>query len=137
MSVWILALCLIAFASAVGAWLLGLLWRCAVPKALGRARALAASAAACHLLFALGLIAALTALGPQEILHPLPLWVRALFALPLAGAAFGMGTLPAAFRVWRRGLGPVWTRLHYSAVAVAAVAVIPLLAYWNLLSFQF
>jgi hypothetical protein len=39
--------------------------------------------------------------------------------------------------VWRRGLGPVWTRLHYSIVAGAAVAVIPLLAYWNLLGFQF
>lgn len=136
-STWTLALCLVAFASAVAAWLLGLLWRGAVPTALRRARTLAASAAACHLLFAAGLTGALTALGPQDILHPLPLWVRALFAVPLAGAALGALTLPAAFRVWRRGLGPVWTRLHYSIVAGAAVAVIPLLAYWNLLGFRF
>lgn len=136
-SAWTLTLCLVAFASAAGAWLLSLLRRRAVPPGLRRARTLAAAAAACHLLFALGLTGALTALGPQEILHPLPLWVRALFALPLAGAAFGVVTLPATFRVWHRGLGPVWTRLHYTAVAVAAVAVIPLLAYWNLLSFQF
>lgn len=136
-SAWTLALCLGAFASAAGAWLVGLLWRPTVPEALRRARALAATAAACHLLFALGLIGALPALGPQEILHPLPYWFRALFFLPLVGAVFGVVTLPAAFRVWRRGLGPVWTRLHYSVVAIAAVAVIPLLAYWNLLSFQF
>jgi hypothetical protein len=136
-SAWTLALCLVAFASAVGAWLFGLLWRRAVPPVLRRARALAASAATCHLLFALGLTAALTALGPQDILHPLPLWVRALFALPIAGAVLGALTLPAVFRIWRRGLGPVWSRLHYSVIAGAAVAVIPLLAYWNLLSFQF
>ena len=136
-SAWILALCLVAFVSAVVAWLVSLLRKREVPPALGRARTLAASAAICHLLFALGLTAALTALGPQEILHPLPLWVRVLFALPLAGAVLGVVTLPAAFRVWRRRLGPAWTRLHYSAVAVTAVAVIPLLAYWNLLSFEF
>lgn len=138
-SLGVLAACLVVFASAVGAWLLSRLrrrWR-EVPKALGWIRALAAAASACHLAFALGLAAALAALGAQGVFHPFPLWVRALFALPLVGAVLGLLTLPAAVRVWRRRLGPWWSRLHYTAVALAAVVVVPLLAYWNLLGFWF
>ena len=132
------AVCFAAFASAVGAWLISRLrkrWR-EGPKALGWARALAAAAGACHLAFALGLAGALVALAPQGVLHPFPLWVRALFGLPLVGAVLGLLTLPAAVRVWRHRLGSAWSRLHYTVVALAAVAVVPLLAYWNLLGFR-
>jgi hypothetical protein len=138
-SLWALTLCLATFGSAVGAWLLSRLrgaWR-EGPEALGRDRALAAAAAACHLLFVFGLAGALAALGPQGVLHPLPLWVRALFALPLAGAVLGALTVPAAMRVWRQRLGPAWSRVHYLAVVLASIAVIPVLAFWNLLGFRF
>ena len=127
--------CLALFASAVVAWgaerfrargRRG-------PVVLRRARGLVALAGTLHLAFVAVVAGALVALGPQGIFYPFPLALKAAFVLPLVAAVLGLAAVPAAVILWRRGLGSVAGRLHYSAVAVAAVVVVPLLAYWNLL----
>lgn len=127
------------FVSAVIAWLVSRFrrrWR-EGPSLLRRARGLAASAGALYLAFALGLAGTLASLGPQGLFQPFPFVVRALFVLPLVAAMLGLLTVPAAVLLWRRRLGSLAGRLHYTALAVAAVIVLPLLAYWNLLGFRF
>ena len=64
---------------------------------------------------------------------PLRWWVRALFVLPLAGAALGVLGAVAVGVLWRRRLGSQVTRPHPTAVALAVGLVVPLLALWNLL----
>ncbi|MEP0548905.1 MAG: serine hydrolase domain-containing protein [Rhodothermales bacterium] len=127
--------CLALFASAVMAWGAGRFRTRGRrgPLALRRARGLVALAGALHLAFVAILAGSLVALGPQGIFYPFPLALKAAFALPTVAAVLGLAAVPAAVILWRRGLGSVAGRLHYSAVAVAAVVVVPLLAYWNLL----
>lgn len=134
----LLACCFVIFLSAVAVWLGNRLRRRRrdVSGRLRRARGLAAGASALYLAFAAGLAVALLSLGPQGLFQPFPFWVRALFALPLAAAVLGVLTVPAALLAWRDRLGSPWSRFHYSAVALAAVLMIPVLAYWNLLGFR-
>ena len=131
----LLAFCLALFASAVVAWGAERFRARARrgPRALRRARGLVALAGALHLTFVVILAASLVALGPQGIFYPFPLALKAAFALPLVAAGLGLAAVPAAAILWRRGLGSVGGRLHYSAVALAAVLIVPLLGYWNLL----
>lgn len=135
----VLGVCLVLFATAVVVWLGGRLrrrWR-EGPRLLRWARALAATSSALYLAFTLGLVVALVGLGPQGLFQPFPLGLRALFVLPLLAAALGLLAVPAAVLLWRRRLGSLGARLHYTAVALALVGIIPVLAYWNVLGFRF
>ena len=79
-----------------------------------------------------GLAAAAVSMGPQGAVYALPEWVRALFALPIAGTALGVLGAAAALPPWRQGLGSRAARVHLAAVALAIALVVPLLAQWGL-----
>lgn len=125
--------CALVFATAVAAWPWGALRRREAAASVRRTRALAAAAAVCFLAFGVGLAAAAVAMGPQGVVYALPAWVRALFVLPLAGAALGAAGAAAVGLLWRDGLGGRATRVHLAAVALAVALVVPLLALWGLL----
>ena len=132
-SLWGFAGCALVFATAVAAWAVGAVRRREPEVSVRRAQALGAGASACFLAFGIGLAAAAVAMGPQGAVYELPVWVRALFVLPLAGTALGVLAAVAVGSLWRRRLGSRTTRVHLTAVALAVGLVVPLLALWNLL----
>lgn len=60
-----------------------------------------------------------------------------LLAIPLAIALLATGLLWFSVSAWRGKWWGVWGRIHYTAVAVAAVLFVVVLAYWNLLGWRY
>jgi hypothetical protein len=60
--------------------------------------------------------------------------------LPWGMALLAAGLLAGTILIWRDGMKAqngsiaLWSRLHYSLLALLAVAVVGWLAYWNLLA---
>jgi len=73
---------------------------------------------------------------PTGLLFGDPLAFQLLLLLPLVGAIATVGAVGLAVVAWRDGYWGRWSRLHYSLVALAAVAMVLVLGYWNLLWYQ-
>jgi hypothetical protein len=135
----LLGACAALFASALLAgalaWVSGRRRRGGAPRG-GLARAAgwtACGMAAVHLLFLGGLV---VMLGDPAVLMGDVARLRALLVLPLLGTALAGGVVVCAGLAWRRRLWSLAARLHYTAVAGAAVAFTWFLAAWNLLGFR-
>ncbi len=102
-----------------------------------RLRRLAMAVCALDLAFVAGLVAFLLLLPPNVTgygPHPILVLVLTLplIALPLTAVAVA-GIVPA----WRRRYWGRAARLHYTAVALAALVFLLLLHHWNLLGYRF
>lgn len=89
-----------------------------------------------NLAFLLGLILTLSSLQ-EEFLYGVPRLVIALLILPLAATALTAGVVGYAVLAWKHRYWGLAGRVHYSLVALAAVAFIWFLNHWNLLGFRF
>jgi CubicO group peptidase (beta-lactamase class C family) len=129
-------LTLLVLLSAVVGWPLGM-----VRRRLGDgpppaerpriARWLVGFAGVCLVGFLAGVVG-VVATDPWVLLSP-SIELQALFVLPVLAA---LSTLWAALylvRSWREGYWGLLSRLHYTLVVLAAVGLLWLLAYWNLL----
>lgn len=65
-----------------------------------------------------------------------PPWAYGLLSLPLLSTALTPLLLSATIVAWRVTAWPLALRLHHSLVALAALAFIPFLLFWNLLGFH-
>jgi CubicO group peptidase (beta-lactamase class C family) len=139
----LLVVCVALFGSVVlaagGSWALGRLARRRPPRPpQGRlaaaARWSAGAVAALNLAFVGGLV---LELGDPGLLGG-DFWrLQQLLLLPLLATALTPAVLLSAALAWRRRLWGLPGRLHYTAVALAAVAFVWFAATWNLLGFNF
>jgi CubicO group peptidase (beta-lactamase class C family) len=97
-----------------------------------RARAAAGLAAGMILLFLFGaaLIIQQLSVGERAFAH-------VVFALPIAALIPMLIATAFLVSAWRDGYWRPAARLHYSAVILALLGMVPFLAYWNLLGFHF
>jgi len=96
----------------------------------------AGTAAGCLFLFT-ALFVALFVADPLAFFVGDPTTFRGLLVVSGVGAAASVATVVFAGLAWRdRAWGP-WSRIYYSLVAFAAVATTLVLAYWNLLWYQY
>ena len=101
-----------------------------------RNRILAWAVCALDLLFVTGAALVFSNLEETLAYGASPLLITIL-TLPLLSAAFTVGVLVYALLAWKRGYWGVFGRLHYSLVALSALTLVVLLAYYNLLGFRF
>jgi CubicO group peptidase (beta-lactamase class C family) len=89
------------------------------------------------LLLFLIVIAMILAGGFQGLIYKIP--PSLYFALTLPLLAIPLALLAAWFtvRVWRAGTWTLGARVHYSLAAVAVLAFLLILNYWNLLGYRF
>lgn len=105
------------------------------PEANPLARFLGWLACLSFVLFAVLLVVALA--DPMEVAFGLPPLMKQALYLPLFGAVLTAAMFAFAIAAWR---GHYWTitgRIHYTLVAIAAVAFLGILHYWNLLGFHY
>lgn len=136
-----MGLCLFVIVSGLIIWSFGLL-------SGGEGRSLPATLArwvgsATSLLVLTGFFGSFYALFIKQIAaHP----VLAFGMSPLAfvmqvallfGSILGLATPVFAVLAWKEGYWSAWGRIHYTALAVATLAFIWWLNYWNLLGFRF
>ena len=104
-------------------------------KAARLARPLAWAVCALALFFVAGMAMVFSNPGGALFFGDSPLLV-AVLALPYLVAALVVGVVVYAILSWRRRYWGLFGRLHYSLVALAALAFVGLLGYYNLLGFQ-
>ncbi len=63
--------------------------------------------------------------------------LAAMLGVTLCGAILGLTTPVFSFLAWKDRYWSVWGRIHYSVLAVAALAFVWWLNYWNLLGFRY
>jgi CubicO group peptidase (beta-lactamase class C family) len=139
--------CVLMFLSALGLWPLGFVRRALKGKPpLSRpcllphfASWLAWVLCALNVLLVIGLllflIEQLTA-SPPDYYSGVPPLLTAVFILALVSAGLSVGVVVCAILVWRGRVFSVAWRIHYSLVALAALALTWQLIYWNLLGFR-
>ena len=137
----VLGLAALVFLSALLLWPSGGLVRRrrGAPRsgALHLARWLAGATGALFLVFLLGLALALALLDERQFNYGLPPLLAALLALALLATALTVGVVVGAGLAWRRRAWGVLGRVHYTLLALAALACVWELHYWNLLGFRF
>ncbi|MGK7950692.1 MAG: hypothetical protein AB4368_18415 [Xenococcaceae cyanobacterium] len=107
-----------------------------IPK-LNLTRILAEAIAILNLIFLVGLPLYLWLLGGWKLVYGVPPVVVGLFSLPLITTLLSLILVVLILIVWSKNYWTWQERSHYSLITLAAIAVIPLLAYWNLLGWQF
>ncbi|MBX6365731.1 MAG: beta-lactamase family protein [Gemmatimonadetes bacterium] len=60
-----------------------------------------------------------------------------VFALPVLAAVLTIALLAFTALAWRGGWWGRWGRIHYTAVTLASVVLLAVLAYWNLLGWKY
>ena len=100
------------------------------------ARLLASATVMLALLFAAGMAIVLSNVETSLGYGASPLMLGVL-ALPVLVLALTAGVLVNAGLAWVRGYWGLFGRLHYSVVALSALTLVVLLAYYNLIGFQF
>jgi CubicO group peptidase (beta-lactamase class C family) len=92
---------------------------------------------ACAVVFVAAVVPVM--LGPfgAQLTAGLPTSIRVLLALPPLGAALTATVIPLAVVAWRRRLWTLSARLHYTATAVAALAMVAWFEQWNILRWWF
>ncbi|WP_251133118.1 serine hydrolase domain-containing protein [Halorubrum sp. 2020YC2] len=106
------------------------------PPSATRARWVAGAGVAGLLLFVLTFFAvsvAVASMGRPTLFDRPPAWFEVVFVVPTLGVIATTGAVAYAVRAWVRGDWSIATRVHYSAVVVAATVLYWLLQYWNLL----
>ncbi|GHO99587.1 hypothetical protein KSF_096350 [Reticulibacter mediterranei] len=88
------------------------------------------------LLFVAGL-AFLLLSNPQSLEFSVPPMLIALLTLALISSVLTVGVVLSLLLVWWRHFWRPGQRIHYTLVALAALAFVGELAYWNLLGFRF
>jgi CubicO group peptidase (beta-lactamase class C family) len=136
-----LALCLLAFLSAVLIWPVSYLlhrWKGATGEPHRRlphaAHWLAGGVALMNLAFAAGLVLLLSDF--RRIVHGVSPALTALLAMALLAALLSAGVVALALLAWRDRYWGVAGRLHYTLVALAAAGFVLWLNHWNLLGFR-
>jgi hypothetical protein len=87
-----------------------------------------------NLLFVVGMVPASNA--PTE-LHGPQLIVKIVLGVGVLGAVLTVGALIYSVLAWKRSYWGIATRVHYTLVTVAALALVWFLNYWNLLGWRF
>ncbi|HKR33392.1 MAG TPA: serine hydrolase domain-containing protein [Steroidobacteraceae bacterium] len=85
-------------------------------------------------LVAIGLI---LAGGFENLLYKIPTSLRVALTFPLLAIPFALLAAWFAVSVWRSRTWTFGSRLHYSLAAVAVLAFLVVLNYWNLLGYRF
>jgi CubicO group peptidase (beta-lactamase class C family) len=104
-------------------------------RAVAGLRHWTAGVSAANLLFLGGMFLAF--LNKVAMAFGLPFYVWLLLCIPLITTAATLVILWQVSMAWRNRAGTASSRAFYSLVALAAVAFIPFLAYWNLLGFHY
>ena len=141
----LMIVCLLLFLSAVVFWPLGFLRRARFqregkrvsgdPRAL-LLHVLAGIVSGLDILFVAGL-ALLLVSNPSSLEFSVPPMLLALLTLALISSVLTVGVVLSIVPVW---WGHFWSRgqrIHYTLVALASLAFVGELAYWNLLGFHF
>ena len=131
------ALTLLVLLSAVVGWPLAMVRRRyrdgpPPPERPRIARWLAGSSALCLFGFLVGVVVLLATDPVGTVMSP-PASLQLLFVLPVLAALSTLWAAPYVARSWRDSYWGVLSRLHYTLVVLAAVGLLWLLAYWNLL----
>ncbi|WP_081942729.1 serine hydrolase [Myxosarcina sp. GI1] len=100
-------------------------------------RTLAGAIALLNLVFLIGLPLYLWLWGPWKLAYGVPPVAVGLLGLPILSAVLTLILFVSILVVWRKNYWSWQERSHYSLVTIAAISFIPLLAYWNLLCWQF
>ncbi|WP_242055564.1 serine hydrolase domain-containing protein [Nostoc flagelliforme] len=90
-----------------------------------------------NLLFLIGLPLSLWLIGVWKLVYGVPGIVVALLCLPLITTVLALVLAVFTGLAWVNHTWSFIKRLHYSLITLAGLIFIPLLAYWNLLGFQF
>jgi len=139
----LLAICLLLFLSALLLWPLGFLRRLR-RKHEGRQRfgapslihILAWVVSGLDIVFVAGLIL-LIVNDPNGIEFSIPPALVALLILALVSSFLTIGVISSTVIIWWRHFWSRAQRIHYTLIALAALAFVVELAYWNLLGFHF
>ena len=120
--------------------LVGLFYRWSEIKAMParekRAMWLAVATSAWLFLSLVALIA-VVAVGQERILMEIPLSLKVWLVMPLVFVGLTAALVVTTVRAWRHGYWRLRRRLHYTLVALAAVAFCLFFYTWNLLGWQF
>jgi CubicO group peptidase (beta-lactamase class C family) len=137
----LLGFCVLFFLSAVLGWPLAALSRVIcrrkregrpAPKA---ARWLAGTMSGLFVVFLFLLL--VTANDEMELIVGVPALLKFSLVLPLIGALIGLAVLYFVVKAWLKGYWTRCQRVHYTVVALAALAFVWFLNYWNLLGWRF
>lgn len=134
-----LAILLLIFLSGIAVWVIRPLIRRRGPDLSGL---LGAAVCALNVLFLVLLGVALWSAVSTQAEHyswleyGAPPAVYALLCLPLLSAALTPILAAVSIAGWWRGRGSAWARSYHSVVALAALAFLPFLAFWNLIGFH-
>ncbi|MBV9228385.1 MAG: serine hydrolase [Chloroflexi bacterium] len=141
----LLLVCVLLLLSAVLFWPLGFLRRARSqhegkrlsgdPRSL-LLHVLAGIVSGLDILFVAGL-AFLLVSNPLSLAFSVPPMLIALLTLALISSVLTVGVVLSLMLVWGRHFWNSWQRIHYTLVAVAALAFVGELAYWNLLGYRF
>jgi CubicO group peptidase (beta-lactamase class C family) len=140
----LLLVCLLLFLSALLLWPLGFLRRRLRRKHEGRQRLGASSlihiltwvVSGLDIIFVAGLIL-LIINDPNGIEFSIPPALVALLILAMISSFLTIGVISSTVLIWWRHFWSRAQRIHYTLVALAALAFVVELAYWNLLGFHF
>ena len=138
----ILAFCVLFFLTAAIAGIIRLLIRLlgrkkiTTPKLIW-VRTLAGLIGIFNLIFIIGLPLYLWRWGAWKLVYGVPPVAVGLFGLPVLTSILSAILLVMMLIVWVKNYWSWQGRSHYSLIALAAIIFIPLLAYWNLLGWQF
>lgn len=141
----LLAVCLLLFLSAVLRWPLGFLRRIKLKREGKQVsggpgpllmHVLAGVVSGLNVLFVVGL-AFLIVSNPEAIEFSVPQTLIALLTLVMISSVLTVGVVLSIVPVWWRRFWSWGPRIHYTLVALAALAFVGELAYWNLLGFRF
>jgi len=138
-----LAACLVVFLSAVIVWparyLMQRLHKQSprLPQAAKAAWLIAGLVSLLYLVFVIGVPLSAWVIGVWKLVYGVPRLIGALFYLPPIAAALTLSLPVLALLAWNRGYWSLWGRVHYTLVAIVAIAFIPFLSYWNLLGPNF
>jgi CubicO group peptidase (beta-lactamase class C family) len=90
-----------------------------------------------NLVFLIGFPLSLWLIGVWKLVYGVPPIVVAFLCIPLVTTPLTLGLPFVTLLAWKDNYWSALKRWHYSLITLAAVVFIPILAYWNLLGFQF
>lgn len=128
--------CVILFFLAIAVWIVKLLRR-RPGSGIDRLYRLSAVLSAVNLIFVGILFQTFLRKPVFELSYAIPLALKVALILPLLSVILTICLLAMLFHSWRTPAGALIERIHFSVIAVAAVAFVWILQYWNLLGFRY
>ena len=135
--------CAVVFLSAAIVWPIAPLSRWLQRKQpqenqrLSAAWLLAGAISMLNLVFLIGLPLFLWQIGAWKLVYGIPPIIVALLCIPLVSLPLSLGLPFLMALAWKNKYWSALKRWHYTLITFATVTFISLLAYWNLLGFQF